>query len=154
MLSLSPRTLPLRAVHRHTAASRSTTPCSSEQQGCLGGVPSVTLSKPRRTLAQMPSFSASLGHLAPVSDGRFCSCGTVSWWRGSGRGRCSGGLPLLAAVARWEKRRLRVRRRASDTESLEAMASRGGSRAWKVLLTHGTAAVLFIREGASEEGHD
>ncbi|URD84931.1 hypothetical protein MUK42_28469 [Musa troglodytarum] len=138
MLSLSPRTLPLRAVHRHTAASRSTTPCSSEQQGCLGGVPSVTLSKPRRTLAQMPSFSASLGHLAPVS----------------GRGRCSGGLPLLAAVARWEKRRLRVRRRASDTESLEAMASRGGSRAWKVLLTHGTAAVLFIREGASEEGHD
>lgn len=29
----------------------------------------------------------------------------------------------------------------------------GGSGAWRVLLAHGTAGVLFICEGASGEGH-
>lgn len=53
----------LRAVQRHTAASRSTNPLSREQQELVGGLPSLTpLIKPS-TSAHTPNFSASFGHL-------------------------------------------------------------------------------------------
>nr|POF09597.1 hypothetical protein CFP56_54665 [Quercus suber] len=55
------------AVQRQTAASRSTSPESSEQHGVSGGDPMTVPTAPLSTLAQTPSFSASLGQL----------CGTV-----------------------------------------------------------------------------
>lgn len=67
MLRLMPRMLALMAVQRQTAASRSTSPASSEQHGVSGGDPMTVPTAPLSTLAQTPSFSASLGQL----------CGTV-----------------------------------------------------------------------------
>jgi hypothetical protein len=61
-LSLIPRTSPLMAVQRHTAASRSTSPFSNGQHGSVGGTPTLALISPR-TLAHTPSLSASRGHL-------------------------------------------------------------------------------------------
>ena len=61
-LSLMPRMLALSTVQRHTAASRSTSPSSSGQQGNVGGTPTLALIRPN-TLAHTPSFSASRGHL-------------------------------------------------------------------------------------------
>ncbi|KAF8702402.1 hypothetical protein HU200_032777 [Digitaria exilis] len=61
-LRLMPRMLPLMAVQRHTAASRSTSPSSSGQQGSVGGTPTLALIR-FSTLAHTPSFSASRGHL-------------------------------------------------------------------------------------------
>ncbi|CAL5015536.1 unnamed protein product [Urochloa decumbens] len=61
-LRLMPRMLPLMAVHRHRAASRSTSPSSSGQQGSVGGTPTLALIRPS-TLAHTPSFNASRGHL-------------------------------------------------------------------------------------------
>uniref|UniRef100_A0A0E0DGW1 Uncharacterized protein n=1 Tax=Oryza meridionalis TaxID=40149 RepID=A0A0E0DGW1_9ORYZ len=61
-LRLMPRMLPLMAVQRHTAASRSTSPSSSGQHGSAGGTPTLALMRPS-TLAHTPSFSASRGHL-------------------------------------------------------------------------------------------
>ncbi|XP_078153677.1 uncharacterized protein LOC144548837 [Carex rostrata] len=58
-----PKIFALRAVHRQTAASRSTKPPSREQQEFFGPLPRfMPLTKPS-TLAQAPSFSASTGHL-------------------------------------------------------------------------------------------
>lgn len=63
MLRLMPKMFALRAVQRHTAASRSTNPPSREQQELVGGLPSLTpLIKPS-TSAHTPNFSASFGHL-------------------------------------------------------------------------------------------
>ncbi|CAA7394143.1 unnamed protein product [Spirodela intermedia] len=45
MLRLMPRMLALMAVQRHTAASRSTSPLTREQQGSLGDFPSFNLTK-------------------------------------------------------------------------------------------------------------
>uniref|UniRef100_A0A0A9BV99 Uncharacterized protein n=1 Tax=Arundo donax TaxID=35708 RepID=A0A0A9BV99_ARUDO len=60
-LRLIPSTLALMAVHRQSAASRSTSPSSSEQHGSYGGEPILAFTRPS-TLAHTPSFSASLGH--------------------------------------------------------------------------------------------
>lgn len=54
--------LALRAVQRHTAASRSTRPLRREQHGVTGGWPKVAFNNPFRTLAHTPSWSASRGH--------------------------------------------------------------------------------------------
>ncbi|KAF8702400.1 hypothetical protein HU200_032775 [Digitaria exilis] len=61
-LRLMPRMLPLMAVQRHRAASRSTSPSSSGQHGSVGGTPTLALIRPS-TLAHTPSFRASRGHL-------------------------------------------------------------------------------------------
>jgi hypothetical protein len=63
MLRLMPRMLALMAVQRQTAASRSTSPASSEQHGVSGGDPMTVPTAPLSTLAQTPSFKASLGQL-------------------------------------------------------------------------------------------
>ena len=60
-----PRMFALRAVQRHTAASRSIRPLRREQQGVTSGWPKVTLSNPFSTLAHTPSLSASRGHKPP-----------------------------------------------------------------------------------------
>ncbi|KAF8702403.1 hypothetical protein HU200_032778 [Digitaria exilis] len=57
-----PRMLPLMAVQRHTAASRSTSPSNSGQHGSVGGTPTLALIR-FSTLAHTPSLSASRGHL-------------------------------------------------------------------------------------------
>ena len=64
-LRLMPRMFALRAVQRHTAASRSIRPLRREQQGVTSGWPKVTLSNPFSTLAHTPSLSASRGHKPP-----------------------------------------------------------------------------------------
>uniref|UniRef100_A0A0D3HGG1 Uncharacterized protein n=1 Tax=Oryza barthii TaxID=65489 RepID=A0A0D3HGG1_9ORYZ len=65
MLRLRPSTLALMAVQRQTAASRSTRPSSSEQQGSYGDTaPTLALTRPS-TLAHTCSFSASRGHDDP-----------------------------------------------------------------------------------------
>lgn len=52
------------AVQRHTAASRSRRPWSTEQQGVSGGFPTTAPTTwPLSNLAQTPSFIASLGQL-------------------------------------------------------------------------------------------
>ncbi|KAL5727853.1 hypothetical protein ACHQM5_000998 [Ranunculus cassubicifolius] len=55
--------LALRAVHKHTAASRSANPWRRLQQGPLEGVPITTPSKPPSKSPQTPSFRASLGQV-------------------------------------------------------------------------------------------
>lgn len=62
-LRLNPRTLALIAVHRQTAASASTSPPNSLQQGFFGGVPTCRPSRPPRTLEHAPNLIASLGHV-------------------------------------------------------------------------------------------
>ncbi|WRX18417.1 hypothetical protein QQP08_010904 [Theobroma cacao] len=69
MLMLMPRTLALMAVQRHTAASRSTSPDSTEQQGVSGGFPTTPPIVPFSNLAQTPSFRASLGQLFVGGEG-------------------------------------------------------------------------------------
>ncbi|CAK8562761.1 unnamed protein product [Lathyrus sativus] len=61
-LRFIPKMLALRAVQRHTAASRSTRPFRREQHGVTGGWPKVIFNKPFRTLPHTPSLSASRGH--------------------------------------------------------------------------------------------
>ena len=56
-LSLMPRTSPLMAVQRQSAASRSTRPSSSVQHGSVGGTPTLALMRPSK-LAHTPSLSA------------------------------------------------------------------------------------------------
>lgn len=63
ILMLMPRILALMAVQRHTAASRSISPCKTEQQGASGGFPTTVPTDPLSNLAQTPSFRASLGQL-------------------------------------------------------------------------------------------
>jgi hypothetical protein len=64
-----PKIFALRAVQRHTAASRSTKPPSREQQELVGGLPSVTFWIKPSTSAQTPNFSASLGHVVELGGG-------------------------------------------------------------------------------------
>ena len=78
---MTPRTLALMVVQRHTVASRS---ASSGHQGSLGGMPSPSFSK-FSTLAHTPSFSVSIRHEPLVVDGG----GGVGQW---------GPQPLCAAA--------------------------------------------------------
>jgi hypothetical protein len=86
-LRLMPRMLALTAVQRQTAASRSTSPSSSEQHGSYGGEPTLAFTRPS-TLAHTPSFSAFLGH------------DPWPWWPpgvgGFGAGGSGGGGQLVA----------------------------------------------------------
>lgn len=59
MLRLMPKMFALRAVQRHTAASRSTNPPSREQQELVGRLPSLIIP----STSAHPPFSASFGHL-------------------------------------------------------------------------------------------
>ncbi|KAL3818211.1 hypothetical protein ACJIZ3_004116 [Penstemon smallii] len=59
-----PNTLALIAVHRHTAASRSTKFPISEQHGVFGGVPTTRCTKSFSKLAHTPNFKVSFGHFA------------------------------------------------------------------------------------------
>jgi hypothetical protein len=68
-----PKTLALRAVQRHTAASRLARPSRREQHGVFGGLPSWTLIKPN-TSAHTPSLIVSLGHVGYFVEG---GC---EWW--------------------------------------------------------------------------
>lgn len=61
-LRLRPSIFALSAVQRQSAASRSARPLIRLQQGFLGAVPSSKLMRPLSTLAQTPSFRASIGH--------------------------------------------------------------------------------------------
>ena len=118
MLRLIPKMLALMAVQRQIAASRSTRPSRREQQGSTGGLPMVTLSNEPRTLAQMPSLRASLGHFPPEEgDG-------VGFGFGVGVGFGLGeGQPPPHALTREKKRRLRTRKRASDDVLLDSISS-------------------------------
>ncbi|KAF3341999.1 hypothetical protein FCM35_KLT00637 [Carex littledalei] len=86
-----PKIFALRAVHRQTAASRSTKPPSREQQELVGTVPRfMPLSKPS-TSAQAPSFSASIGQL--LDDGGVAG-GVVGGVTGGVKGGVGGQLPF------------------------------------------------------------
>lgn len=67
-LRLNPRTLALIAVHRQTAASASTSPPKSLQQGFLGGIPTWAPSRPPSTLLHAPNLIASLGQVPDFRD--------------------------------------------------------------------------------------
>lgn len=69
MSMLMPRMFALMAVQRHTAASRSSSPSSTEQQGVSGGFPTTVPTDPLSNLAQTPSLRASLGQLPFAGDG-------------------------------------------------------------------------------------
>ncbi|KAL5714300.1 hypothetical protein ACHQM5_016281 [Ranunculus cassubicifolius] len=68
-----PRILALIAVHRQTAASRSTKPSMRLQQGVLAGVPTTRCTRSFNKLAQTPSFRVSLGQEALGFGGEW-------WW--------------------------------------------------------------------------
>ena len=72
---MTPRTLALMVVQRHTVASRS---ASSGHQGSLGGMPSPSFSR-FSTLAHTPSFSVSIGHVPPLVDGGGGGVGVGQW---------------------------------------------------------------------------
>ncbi|RWR86676.1 hypothetical protein CKAN_01558700 [Cinnamomum micranthum f. kanehirae] len=122
MLRLMPKILALIAVHRQTAASRLTRPCSREQQGSVGGDPTTAFTSPS-TLAHTPSFSASLGHL-PREDG--VGTGVLGTPGTEGVGLQEQLLHrqglLLLAVTREKKRRLRRRKKATGAELFEAIS--------------------------------
>ena len=111
ILRLIPKMLALMAVQRQTAASRSKRPWMREQQGCTGGVPMVTLSKPPSRLAHTPNLRASLGHLPPPLDGE-----------GVGFGFGLGEEHEPQALTREKKRMLSAKKRASDADLFEAIS--------------------------------
>lgn len=63
------RSLSLRVVHRHTAASSSTSPFSTGQHWFTTGSPSPMCTSPPSRSTHAPSFTASTGHVAPVPAG-------------------------------------------------------------------------------------
>ena len=75
---MTPRTLALMAVQRHTAASRSARPASSGQHRSLGGTPSPSFTR-FSTVAHTPSFSVSIGHVPPLVDGGGGGVGVGQW---------------------------------------------------------------------------
>ncbi|KAA8522251.1 hypothetical protein F0562_012924 [Nyssa sinensis] len=115
MLRLMPRMLAFKAVQRQTAASRSMSPPSKEQQGASGGVPTTAPTVPLSTFAHTPSFRASLGQL-PVEGGGV----------GLGFGVGFGGLGGLHALTRVKKRMLTRRKRAADEQLLESISQPSG----------------------------
>lgn len=114
MLMLMPRIFAFNAVQRQTAASRSRRPPSTEQQGWSGGFPIVVPTLPLSSLAQMPSFRASLGQVPldgvglGIGFGFGFVFGTVGW------------LQVKQPLVREKNRRLRQRKRAVD-EHLESI---------------------------------
>ncbi|KAL9663019.1 hypothetical protein QQ045_027856 [Rhodiola kirilowii] len=118
MFKLIPRTLALRAVQRHTAASVSTSPTRSEQQGLTAGEPTTTLIR-LRTSAHTPNFKASLGHVAGEPEGLGVGFGDgFGDGFGEGLGLCLGVVgvgQVPQAVMTVKNRMLSVRKRASVT---------------------------------------
>ncbi|KAL0771044.1 hypothetical protein Bca101_036195 [Brassica carinata] len=110
-LSLIPRTFAFKAVQRQAAASRSTKPLRSEQQGLTGGEPSSILRRSFRTLAQTPSLRVFLGQL-PEEDG-------VGVGLGLGFGMEP--QPPPQAVVSVKKKMLNVRKMIREAEFLEAI---------------------------------
>ena len=106
--------LALRAVQRHTAASMSARPWMREQQGSTGGLPTLMLSNPLRTLAQTPNLRVSLGQLVPVEGLGFA----VGFGFGFGLG--PGHVPQ--ELTRAKKKRLSARKRASEDVVLDAIS--------------------------------
>lgn len=92
------------------------------QQGVLGGVPTTRWSKPLRTSPQTPSFNVSLGHVA-------CGGGDAGEGLGWGFGAVGDGGQLVE-LTRVKKRRLTVRRKAAEDETLEAIFVVGGRRSF------------------------
>lgn len=107
MLRLMPNILALMAVQRHTAASRSTKPSRTLQQGNFGGWPILSLIK-FRTFAHTPSLSASWGQEPEEGDGL-----------GEGLGLPGGGGHEVEETK--EKRRFTERRRAVIAKALLAI---------------------------------
>lgn len=105
---LIPRMLAFSAVQRQTAASRSKSPPSTEQQGMSGGVPMTAPMGPFSTLAQTPSFRASLGQCP------FDGLG-LGFGFGFGFGFGVGGLlqPLQQPLTRVKKRMLKSKKRVT-----------------------------------------
>lgn len=101
--------LALRAVQRHTAASRSTRPSRRVQQGFFGGLPRETLIRPSRTLAHTPSLSVSMGHFPEEGEGV-----GVGLEGGGGHG-----TPVEETKVK--NRRLRERRKDVEAKDLEAI---------------------------------
>lgn len=133
------------AVQRQTAASRSRRPWIREQQGVTGGVPITIPNKPLSKLAHIPSFRASLGHVAVEGVGVVGVPGVgvagvpgvgvagvpgvgvtgpgVGFGVGFGFGFGLGlGGQLPHAEVKAKKRRLIERKRASDADALEAIS--------------------------------
>lgn len=107
---LIPRTLALMAVQRQTAASRSTSPCRTEQQGVSGGFPMTVPTAPSSILAQTPSFRASLGQL--------CFVGLLI---GLGFGIGLGGKQVLQPLTYAKNMRLRDRKRAAEKDLVDSI---------------------------------
>lgn len=116
MFKLFPRILALSAVQRQAAASRSASPFISVQHGSTGGWPRVTLSRPLSTLAQTPSFRASLGHLAVAGLGLGVGLGSGL---GFGLGEGQPQLPQAEIVVK--KRMLRIKKMAKALVVLESI---------------------------------
>ncbi|CAN7116587.1 unnamed protein product [Brassica rapa subsp. narinosa] len=110
-LSLIPSTFAFKAVQRQAAASRSTKPLRSEQQGLTGGVPNSILRRSLRTLAQTPSLRVFLGQL-PEEDG----VGV-----GFGLGLGIEPQPPPQAVVNVKKTMLNVRKMIREAEIFEAI---------------------------------
>ncbi|KAJ3681880.1 hypothetical protein LUZ60_014453 [Juncus effusus] len=119
ILRLSPNTFALIAVHKQTAASRSTSPSISEQHGTTGGLPTLNLIK-SSTLAHTPSFKVSTGHVVPLGVG----LGVGFGFGVGGFGFGVGGLGLghsPQAFANVKKSRFTARKRAMVTLGLDSM---------------------------------
>ena len=67
MLRLS--ILSFKVVHKHTAASSSTSPCSTGQHSFTTGSPSPMWISPPRRSTQAPSFRVSIGQVADAGGG-------------------------------------------------------------------------------------
>lgn len=63
------RTLSLRVVHKHTAASSSTSPASTGQHSFAAGSPSPMCTSPPRRSTHAPSLRASIGQVSAGGGG-------------------------------------------------------------------------------------
>lgn len=111
ILMLIPSILALIAVQRHTAASRSRSPCRTEQHGWSGGFPISAPIDPLSNFVQTPSFRASLGQL--LVDG-------VGFGLGFGSGL--GWPQVLQPLTSVKKRMLTERKRAVDIDLLDSIS--------------------------------
>lgn len=105
-------------MHKHTAASSSTSPESTGQHSCTAGSPTTAWTKPPRRSTQAPSLSVSIGQVVAfaggdgahgvslggvstggtVTGGNSGKLGTVTGGTGSTGGRVTGGRVMGGRV--------------------------------------------------------
>ncbi|KAJ7956743.1 Transmembrane protein [Quillaja saponaria] len=95
------RSLSLRVVQRHTAASSSASPANTGQHSLTAGSPSPMWTNPPRRSTQAPNFKVSIGQVAFAggeNGGGYSFPPLLGGFRIGGRGRVTGGFRIGGSV--------------------------------------------------------